>query len=120
MKPPAFHVSSHFRPLSCFQRSRPSLHEPEMEQSARGPSDHLVRYARLILGIIVCLSLAGCAKIATVKEIKLSAKAGAMAKSADPMEALAEYLEAAETAWIELARDPADNGARRKYNFAVA
>lgn len=72
-----------------------------------------------ILSLFVAFAFAGCAQVATVKEIQ-PRRAGFEAKARDPIAALNDSINAAENAWRKLDADPTDAEARRDYNFAVA
>lgn len=90
-----------------------------------------------VLGLTVCFALVGCAQYATVREVRprfppvattaaASVKAeqmltrAARTERSKPLDALGEYLRAAEDAADRLARNPSDEQARLVYNFAVA
>src|SRR5687768_10806474 len=72
-----------------------------------------------ILSLCVTLAFAGCAQIATVKEIKPK-RSGSEAKAGDPIAALSDSIKMAESAWRRLESNPADVTARQDYNFAVS
>ncbi len=72
-----------------------------------------------ILCLLLALTFAGCAQYATVSEIK-PRRAGFETQAGEPVAALGRFIDAAESAWRKLDRDPADAEARRDYNFAVA
>jgi pimeloyl-ACP methyl ester carboxylesterase len=68
--------------------------------------------------VLATLVFAGCAQIATVKEVTPH-RPGLETRSSEPMAALDHYVAAAERAWRKLDANPADLEARRDYNFAV-
>jgi pimeloyl-ACP methyl ester carboxylesterase len=93
-------------------------------------------FARILLAASL-FALGGCAQYATVGKKRpefrpvrsaVGALVGAEARIADalrkerrdPLDALGEFLAAAETASAQLARNPGDTAARDAYNFAVA
>ena len=93
---------------------------------------------RLLVITAVAFSLAGCAQYATISEkrprtLPPPPGSGALLASAEktitkalqqdrekPLVAIGEYLDAAEAAAQQLAREPHDTAARRDYNFAIA
>jgi pimeloyl-ACP methyl ester carboxylesterase len=97
-----------------------------------------VKLIRSSTVLALALSLAGCAQYATVSEkrphiLPPPPGSGAMLALAEqtitkalrqdrgkPLVAIGEYLDAAETAARQLARDPHDAAARRDYNFALS
>ncbi len=70
--------------------------------------------------LIGVLALAGCAQLATVKEVNPAPVGLDVVANDDPRVFLDNHIRMAEEAWHKLARNPADNQARREYNFAVA
>ena len=97
-----------------------------------------VKLIRRFAAPLLAFSLAGCAQYASVSEkrprvlppppgsgalLALAEQTIAKALQKDaskPLAAIGEYLDAAETASQQLARNPHDPTARRDYNFAVA
>ncbi len=75
---------------------------------------------KIILTLIAVLAITGCAPIATVKEVKPRLASFKVVASADPRVTLDNTIGAAEVAWHQLERNPADAEALRDYNFAVA
>ncbi len=80
----------------------------------------ILRKLRSILTLLVVLSFAGCAQLATVKKVHPDPAGLRVVVSKDPRTSLDNHIGMAEKAWQQLERDPADDEARREYNFAVA
>ncbi|MBV8279783.1 MAG: hypothetical protein JO170_31595 [Verrucomicrobia bacterium] len=94
------------------------------------------RYLPLALAVFAACALEGCATYSTVSETRPRfipfAGGGPLANAAtsivkamqidqrDPLVALGEYMDAAETSLDQLKRSPNDETARNTYNFAVA
>lgn len=74
---------------------------------------------KIHFALVTALALAGCAQVATVKEIQVR-QPGLATRADAPLPALDHYLGSAEHAWRMLERNPADATARQNYNFAVS
>lgn len=69
--------------------------------------------------LLIALSLSSCAPSTTVKLIQPQ-RAGFETTATDPLATLDGYVKAADRAWHQFDRNPADSAARDDYNFAVA
>ncbi|MES2922654.1 MAG: alpha/beta fold hydrolase [Verrucomicrobiota bacterium] len=75
---------------------------------------------KILPALATVLALTGCAKFATVTEVKPRLAGFEVTASTDPRVTLDNTIGAAEVAWHKLERNPADAEALRDYNFAVA
>lgn len=78
-----------------------------------------MKTSSFVLSLGAALALTGCAQIATVSEIKPK-RSGLPTTAGDPIANLGLQIDAAQSAWAKVDRDPADTSARLDYNFAVA
>ena len=65
------------------------------------------------------LSFTGCAPVATVSQVEPH-RSGFSRNSKAPFVALGQYMDAADSAWRKLDKNPSDTVALRDYNFAVS
>ena len=70
--------------------------------------------------LCIALTLGGCARYATVSEIRPPARASFPESKSGQAATLGQHIEAAESAWRALDANPADLKARDDYNYAVA